>query len=1020
MKKIKAIILALALGLTIAATATAVGCKDNKNNNTSSDYFTEDTESLVSVSFEKSDASVYQYESVALLCTAKGTSEAIVYTSSDETVATVDANGKVTAKDKIGEVTITATVSGVSAICKVKVEKSPYAPEIILSTSSYTMEMGETLEFTVATVWNKTALDETIEYTATLAENSQNAKATLSVEGNTVKVVAGDVETLDFVVSTTVRGLYTSKLVTVNVVAPKLKVLPTTGSFTPENGRYIANLSTTDLLGEMINSLPLDFVASKGGEILDEVAIDWTIEGTAAALVDGNIVGKETGTALLTGTADYQGETVTVQVECNVIPPEFRLEETAVIDLQEDNITVTLKSELLGTLLSAEYFGEKVSTRAKGNTILFNPSLFPTTSRKLGKQEMVINTTLVRYTMDVEVYTMIIDTADELDMMRSVAHIEQTEWSTRFEEYRDSQLYDGYFVLGANIQYNNKTIMSMTDTGSVWLVQGYENDDSRGFLGVFDGRGYNIDGVTVGKNPSGDVKQAGGIFGYLAAGGVVKNVSFTNATLLANNGFICSRGNGTIENVSIQYKKIGGDKETHGLNDSSNPRMMGSFFSCAAGARATVKNCLVDASAADITLETGMYNGAKTMNVCLVGKAKNVEKVIALCPDTRILENSGADIQRQTYNDLVAESELVEGFDKTIWTTVQGVPMFVNQAETLDLDAPISFLNVKNSLVAGFDMLILTNNPYVKIDVEVVEGVKFENSLLSATEEAFEDTVTLTATSLFNPENKVTMDIYIDSFGVQVDAPAMDGTPIVYNNNPVLTIGDNTWMGDENYVYIGADVYSIGNGAESVTIDCDKFGWGTREVTVVTIKEGERSHFNINLRVWYVKAAFADSIVVKDSAFSTTRTSTYTLTEVPSDIEAPEGYENIIRLDCVQEWPTALAREFFNRDDLSAYSDVWFAVKITNGEFICKQNAVKTVGWIYFHYTQLKEGEWVAEITVDGKVHETEFNVRGTTVANMLYRDGWTNGFLFYNNNGRKAAEATTSMYATEIRGVLK
>jgi hypothetical protein len=362
----------------------------------------------------------------------------------------------------------------------------------------------------------------------------------------------------------------------------------------------------------------------------------------------------------------------------------------------------------------------------------------------------------------------------------------------------------------------------------------------------------------------------------------------------------------------------------------------------------------------------------------------------------------------------------METFDKSIWTTVDGIPMFVKQAETLNRDLPVDFLNVKSSLVAGFDMLILANNPYTRIEVEVMEGITFENSKLYATEEAFNNTVTLTVISLFNPENKATIDVYIDSFGVEMAAPEMTETPIVYNSNPVLTIGDNTWMGDENYVYIGADIYNIGNGAGTITIDCEKFGWGTRDVTIVTIKKGVRSHFNTKLHVWYTSADFAKAVEVHASAFSDTRTMGYTLTEVASDIEAPTGYKKVTRLDCVEEWPTALSKEFFNKSNLSAYSDIWFGIKIVNGSFICKQKEEKTSDWIYFHYTQLGDNNWVAEITLNGKLYLTEFGVTGNRLADMTYRSGWSDGFLFYNNNGRKAAEDTTSMYATEILGVLK
>ena len=1026
MKKMKALFLALALMFTVGVTATVAGCKKNEGNESSSveEGFGNSEESLASVMFDRSEVSVYQYEEVALVCAAKGTDETIVYTSADESVATVDANGKVTAKDKVGSVKITATAGGVSATCTVKVEQSPYHPQIVLQATQYTLEEGNTLEFNVATEWNKQTLSEGVEYAVSFAENSQNAQASISVEGDMVKIVAASAESFDVIVSATARGLYTSQQLTVNVVAPKLKLLPMLDLFVPADGKYESTISSTDLVGTMVNKIPLDFVAIKGGKEVEDAEITWTVSGSAAVIEDGYLVGKAVGTASLVATAEYEGETTSISLVCTVVPPELTLDETIILDLQAENLTFTLASTLIGDLQSAEFDGVVVSFRARGQTIAFDKTKFPKAGNKLGRQELILNTSLVRYTMPIEVYTMIINNADELDQMRIIANTGEEEYSIRFSNeqgydiYRNSQYFDGYFILGNDIEYD-KVITGMTDTGNVWQVQGTEADD-RGFKGVFDGCGYNIDGVTVGNNPSGDKKQAGGIFGYLATGGIVRNVSFTNAVLQVNNGFICARGNGTIENVSVSYKKIGGDRETQGLNGSTT-RTMGTFFSYAAGKNAVVKNCLVDASAADITLEFGEYNGAKTMNLNLVGKAV-CSNVIALCPDSRVLETSGADIQRYTYNDLVAESELMETFDKTYWTTVQGVPMFKNQAENINYDSPVEFLNVKQSLVAGFSMLVLANNPYTRIEVQPVEGVTFENSQLSATEEAFTKTVTLKVTSLFNAENTATIEIYIDSFGTKVDAPT-DETAIVYYNNPVLTIGDNSWMGEKNYVYIGADIYSIGDGEGSIVIDWKSLGWEKRTVTVVSIKNGVRTHFDANVQLAYTASALADSVKIQDTAFGTWRGSEYILTDAVADIDAPEGFEKINRLDGDKDWSTALDRNFFNTTNLTGYKEVWFGMKIVNGGWVMKATAQTITGWVFFHYIQIEEGVWALEITLDdanGNVYLVEHNVKGVDLRNMTYRDGWSNGFLLYNNQGRRPAGEITKVYATEIRAISK
>ena len=197
MKKTKALFLTLALVFTGALATTATGCdtfnkifgKESSNSESSIDNggFENSEENLISIGFEKSEVSVYQYEDVTLVCKAKGTGEAIVYTSEDESVASVDANGKVTAKDKIGSVKITATVEGVSATCTVKVEKSPYHPQIILNSTEYTVEeytVDSDGDFydgsdydTVVSFRKRTAAARTVKQICRMARMTQNAMA---------------------------------------------------------------------------------------------------------------------------------------------------------------------------------------------------------------------------------------------------------------------------------------------------------------------------------------------------------------------------------------------------------------------------------------------------------------------------------------------------------------------------------------------------------------------------------------------------------------------------------------------------------------------------------------------------------------------------------------------------------------------------------------------------------------------------------------------------------------------------
>ena len=1020
MKKIKVLFLSLALCLSCAVFATS-GCKsdDDNSSTSSSQWFEEEEEATVALRFSESLVEVQQYESLTLEYTLKGSGNAVQFTSSNVEVITVDSKGVVRAKGTLGSATVTATVDGVSATCEVKVVESPYAPVLLVENSAYTIEQGETLQFDVKTEWNNELITEPITYGVALAENSQNASATLSVNENVVSVTSE--EDVEIVVYATVRGIYTSKVITVSVVEASYKLQPTTATYVPQEGKYVAKISTTDEIGDMVNKIPLDFVLAKGAQTIEGVEIAWTVEGNAAVLQDNAIVGKSRGEVVLTGKASYDDTDVSITVICSVIAPEVHLEETHVIEVEKLQ-AMSIGTPIVGTLQNAEMDGVQISSLALGNKISFNKSKLPKTAKELGNKRIVINTNLVSYTMDVEMYTMVIDTADELDQMITIANTGATEWSTKFNKEVNSEYYDGYFVLGGDIAYN-KTITSMTDSQKVYNVQGVESDFSRGFKGIFDGRGYNIDGMTVGKSTNNAC--SGGMFGYLANGGVVKNVSFTNATLLANHGFICARGDGLIENVSISYAKIGGDKATT-VTNAWGYRAMGSFFSFEAGSNAKVRNCLVDASTADVTY---VSNGSK-IDVLLVGRVNKAENVIAICPNGELLENSSASVKAKTYASSVLNADVFAEFDSSIWTVKEGVLTFINQADKLDVNRGISFVDMADTLIVGFDMTMKTDNPYVRFTIEETEGVTLNDGVLSVTEEAYGKTVIITATSLFNSAITATHSVRVESFGTKIEAPATEKMPIVYSAQPMLVIGNGEWMGETNRVYLGQALVGEGTLSDGITLDCKAIGWGTKTVTVVSETAGERRYFTIDIKIDYQKGDFAESELVEESAFSSWRgtSSTYTLIDKATEETPPEGYENIKRVDCNQVFPSAMSAELFNKTNLSGYSDIWMAMKLENAEFISQATGMKTNAWIEFHFTQTSDNIWAVDVFVDGTLYKTvlDFDASGTNPNSMyrlLFRGGWADGFLIYNSRDASlevSAENPTSIYVTEIRGVKK
>ena len=140
-------------------------------------------------------------------------------------------------------------------------------------------------------------------------------------------------------------------------------------------------------------------------------------------------------------------------------------------------------------------------------------------------------------------------------------------------------VWDGYFVLANDIDYSASVsasgtayndyrkydpTMSYADWTTSFVEATWANGrDFGGFMGTFDGQGYNIDRLMVGA-----VGEASGAFiGKLNTKGVIKNVSFTNGYHEGWGGFVCATGNGTVQDVYVQlrYQAGGGSADRSGV-----------------------------------------------------------------------------------------------------------------------------------------------------------------------------------------------------------------------------------------------------------------------------------------------------------------------------------------------------------------------------------------------------------------------------------------------------------------------
>jgi len=110
-------------------------------------------------------------------------------------------------------------------------------------------------------------------------------------------------------------------------------------------------------------------------------------------------------------------------------------------------------------------------------------------------------------------------------------------------------------------------------------------------------------------------------------------------------------------------------------------------------------------------------------------------------------------------------------------------------------------------------------------------------------------------------------------------------------------------------------------------------------------------------------------------------------------------------------------------ETISAKSELWFAMKIQNGQ-ISETPSYATVDgynadpWVYFHMTQASDKTWTMEITCNGNVWKTMSNQTGLTFGQLL--DTSTDGSRIVIYQNRENLGEPVYIYTTEIMSVDK
>ncbi|MDE7281349.1 MAG: Ig-like domain-containing protein, partial [Ruminiclostridium sp.] len=245
------------------------------------------TVAVETITLDKTTAKLNKGDTLELTATVKpddATDKTVTWTSSDEKVASVDENGKVTAVGA-GKATITATAGTKSAYCEITVTVP--VTGITLDKPELSLEKGESAELT-AIVEPDDATDKTITWT------SSNAAVAVVDENGKVTAIGGG------------KAAITAKAGDKTAVCEVTVTVPVTG----------ITLDKTELSLEKGESAEL--TATVEPEDATDKTVTWTSSDETVAVVDEN--GKVT--AVAAGTATIIAKSGDMSASCTVTVTE--------------------------------------------------------------------------------------------------------------------------------------------------------------------------------------------------------------------------------------------------------------------------------------------------------------------------------------------------------------------------------------------------------------------------------------------------------------------------------------------------------------------------------------------------------------------------------------------------------------------------------------------------------------------------------------------------------------------------
>lgn len=575
------------------------------------------------LTISQTSATLDMYESVLLTVAEQGDT---AWSTSSASVCTVE-NGLVKSVGA-GNAVITASQGAAKATCSVTVTNSRSAPQITVTAdggavSHLTLEKDVNTILTAAVSYKGKPVAETdVDAFDWSVTGDEGISLTPFSDKTSATLACGAYGEATVTVTTTVWG-------TENIVAQiPVTVFNAKVAFTVDDlaqnaaGSYTVALDTVTAAGEECTFTPALTCTDNGVVTTD---IDWSSSAeTVATVTDGVITAKGVGTT--TVKASRNGNYVLFDV--TVSKASIDLSETQRVDvslwdmngdkanlrasypsaqeiesMRAKTVAVDLPAVVKGKVqaINVEYtYEDKSGPTAEARTALCNifrgyneteptevdvlPSYF---GYNMGEKVAAVITDKADYTLLMAFYTMKISNADELDAFRYYTTYQYGLTETQTQGEYAPTLYDGFFVLDANVTYNDYTQAQLASVKSfaeqsahLWSDDIYDtlvgdgfrkyksfitdNDKAKlnniaandyGFIGTFDGCGYNIAGLFIDR-ASQNANERGGFIGHLTKNvsqGTIQNTSFTD--VIYGNFYLSKNGStlGTVGGFLYTY-----------------------------------------------------------------------------------------------------------------------------------------------------------------------------------------------------------------------------------------------------------------------------------------------------------------------------------------------------------------------------------------------------------------------------------------------------------------------------------